>query len=149
MYIDSDKDAKYIEPLEEEAEVELLDPEYCEVSWIRMGYQPKWFSDIQKNNWVIDCTRSGKRTREIGSPARVIRKHRYTTKSGKTYHMLMLERPVGREEMPLTEFRTLARKRFAPGGVLPPKRSQAISSEMLADLVMRFWTARGKVFEEV
>jgi hypothetical protein len=113
IYIDDARDRHQIEPLEIEAAEELFDPRHSEVSWIRMGYRPKWFANIQRNNWVIDCTRAGKRKRDIGSPARVIRKRRYTTKAGKTYHMLMLERPVNRENMSLTEFQ----KR---GGGCPP-----------------------------
>jgi hypothetical protein len=108
-----------------------------------MAYRPKWFSDIQPNNWVIDCTRAGKRSRNIGSPGRVIRKRRYM-KAGKTYHMLMLERPVDREDMSLTAFQQRWR-RAAPKGSRPPKRSRAITDETLADRLLRFWTARGKI----
>lgn len=143
-YIDAEKDRVHIEPLEEEAEKELLDPTHSEVSWIRYGYCPKWFSDIQRNNWVIDCTRVNSRTRDVGSPARVIRKRRYTTKAGKTFHMLMLERPCDRENMSLTEFHRRWRH-VAFKGHQPPKRSQAITDERLADDVLRFWTRRGKV----
>ncbi len=144
VYIDSEKDRSRIEPLEKEAERELLDPEHSEVSWIRMGYCPRWFSDIKRNNWVIDCTRSGKRSHDIGSPARVIQKRRYTTKAGKTYHMLMLERPVDRENMTLTAFNKRWR-RVAPNGNGPPKRSQAINDKTLANVLLRFWTSRGKI----
>jgi PLD-like domain len=144
VYIDGEKDRAQIEPLEKEAERELLDPEHSEVSWIRMGHGPRWFSEIQRNNWLIDCTRSGKRTHDIGSPARVIRKRRYTTKAGKTYHMLMLERPVDRENLSLSAFKRRW-QRVAPNGNRPPKRSQPITDAVLADSVLRFWTIRGRV----
>lgn len=143
VYMKAETDRDLIEPLENQAQEEMLDPERSEVDWIRMGYRPKWFTDIQRNNWVIDCTRANKRKHDIGSPARVIRNRRYTTKAGKTYHMLMLERPVDRVTMSLTAFQQRWR-RVAPSGVQPPKRSQPIDKG-LADVVLRFWTSRGKI----
>ena len=144
VYIDPWKDQKQIEALEKEAEQELLDPDHSDVGWIRMGYRPRWFSDIQRNNWIIDCTRASKRTRDVGSPARVIRKRRYTNTAGKTYHMLMLERPTDFESMSWTSFQRRWRS-AAPHGSEPPKRSQAITDIAVADVVLRFWTPRGKI----
>lgn len=131
-------------PLETQAEQEIEDSRHNEVSWIRMGHRPKWFTQIQRGMWLIDCTRTGKSRREVGSPARLIRKRRYTTKAGKTYHMLMLERPKEREEMSLTEF-SIRWRRVAPRGQPPPRRSQAISNETLAAKVLQFWNPRGKI----
>lgn len=147
IYIDEKKDRDQIAPLEKDAQRELTDPKHSSVSWIRMGYRPRWFNDIQRNNWVIDCTRASKRVHDVGSPARVIRKRRYTNKAGKTYHMLMLERPIDFEEMSLTAFQRRWRH-VTPRGTKPPSRSQPIDKG-LADIVLRFWTRRGKISKRV
>ena len=144
VYIESNRDREQIEPLEKEAEKGLSDPHHSEVGWIRMPYRPRWFSDIQRNNWVIDCVLAGKRTHHVGSPARVICKRRYTTKGGRTYYMLMLERPVDREPMSMTAFKKCWRH-VAPRGKQPPKRSQAITDKTLVDILLRLWTPRGSV----
>lgn len=141
--IDADKDRKYIAPLELAAEAELSDPEHTEVSWIRMAKRTKWYSNIKRNNWVIDCMRVGKRNRQVGIPARVIRKRKYTNRSGKTYHMLMLERAIDGESMSLSAFQTRWRAEFK--GHRAPTRSVPIQDEDLADRVLRFWTMTGKV----
>jgi hypothetical protein len=145
VYIDAEKDKDYIEPLEEDAQQELENPENCEVSWIRFGDRAKWYQSIQRNNWIIDCTRVNKRNKEVGSPARVIRKRQYKNKSGKTYYMLMLERPSKRECMSLTEFHRRWRRVAPIGNNKPPVRSQAIQDEFLADKVLRFWTSSGRI----
>lgn len=144
VYVDPERDKDQVDPLEEESRRELLDPKHSEVSWIRYGHLPAWFSRIHKNNWIIDCTRSGKRTRMVGSPARVISKRRYKSKAGKTYHMLMLERPSDSELMSLSEFQRRWR-RVATKSHLPPKRTQPISDDVLADRILRFWNRRGSV----
>jgi PLD-like domain len=144
VYLDDKTDRPQIEILEKEAKRELLDPEYCEVDWIRFRNRPKWFFNVQKHNWIIDCTRSSKRTRDVGSPARVTGKRRYTTKAGTTYHMLMLDRPVGRENMSFTEFNERWRK-LLQNGRQPLKRSGPITDHTLADALMRFWTNRGRI----
>ena len=143
-YINVDKDKEQIERLEKQAAQEMVDPDHCFVRWIRFSYHPKWFSDIRRHNWVVDCTRSGKRTFDVGPAVRVIRKRKYTTKAGKTYHMLMLESPIDGEYMTLTAFRERWRK-VAPKGMQPPKRTKPITDPSLGDAVLRFWTRRGKI----
>lgn len=143
-YINAEKDRELIERLEEHAEQEMVDPDHCFVAWIRFPYRPKWFSDIRRHNWVIDCVRSGKRTFDIGPAVRVIQKRKYTTKAGKTYHLLMVESPVDGECMTLTDFRKHWRS-VAPKGKQPPKRTQPITDQSLGDALLRFWTPRGKV----
>ncbi len=145
VYINVEKDMDYIEPLEKDAQQELENPETCEVSWIRFGHQAKWYQSIQRNSWIIDCTRVNKRVKEVGSPARVIRKCQYRNKSGKTYYMLMLERPKKRECMSLTEFQRRWRRVAPIGNNNPPVHSQAIQDEFLADSVLRFWTSSGRI----
>lgn len=143
-YINVDKDKEKIERLEQQAAQEMVDPDHCCVRWIRYWKRPKWFSDIRRHNWVVDCTKSGKRTFDVGPAVRVIRKRKYTTKAGKTYHMLMLESPIDGECMTLTAFRQRWRK-AAPKGVQPPNRTKPITDPSLGDNVLRFWTRRGKV----
>lgn len=143
-YINVDKDKEQIERLEEQAALEMVDPDHCFVRWIRYPKRPKWFADIRRHNWVVDCARSGKRTFDVGPAVRVIGKRKYTTKEGKTYHVLMLESPIDGECMTLTAFRERWRK-VAPKGKQPPKRTQPITDSSLGDAVLRFWTRRGKV----
>jgi hypothetical protein len=142
-YIKSEKDQDVIDWLERAAEAEMLNPEKCELHWIRFSSRPKWFSEIQRQDWVIDCVRAGKRRHEVGPPVQVIRKREYKSSNGKTYHMLMVESPVDGECMSLTEFQSRWRK-IAPRKVVP-KRTQPISDTGLADSLLRLWTRRGKI----
>jgi hypothetical protein len=141
-YIDP-KDQNEIKPLEQEAANDLLDPRHSKVDSIPFTARPSWFSDIRPNNWIISCTWASKRTRDIGFPARVIGTRQYR-KAGKTRYLLVLESPVDGETMSLTDFSKRWRQ-IAPKGKRPPKRTQAIGDEMLADAVLRFWTPRGRV----
>lgn len=144
QYINVHKDEEKIKQLEEQAAQEMVDPDHCFVGWIRYPKRPKWFSDIRRHNWVVDCVRSGKRTFDVGPAVRVIRKRKYTSKAGKTYHMLMLEIPTDGECMTLTAFQERWRK-VAPKGKQPPKRTQPITDPSLGDAVLRFWTRSGKI----
>jgi hypothetical protein len=143
-YIDPKRDSDQIMSLEQETEKELIDPEHNEVGWIRLGHRPRWLSEIQRNNWVVTCTRANKRSYDLDPPARVIRKRKYTNKAGKTYHMVMLDRPAEGVVMTLTEFRKRWRH-VAQNGEQAPKRTRPIADEDLADSILRFWTARGKI----
>lgn len=143
-YINPDIDRSQIEALEEEATRELLDRKRNYADPIRIAYRPRWFSRIRQDNWVIDCCHTGKRTREVGPPARLMYKRQYLTTAGKMRHVLMLERAVDGEPMSVTEFVKRWRQ-IAPRGIQPPIRTHGIVDSALADTVLKFWTPRGKI----
>ena len=142
-YMDDAEDQEFFRPVESEIKQEMDDPVDSYLDKIRLSHRKNWFTNIQPNNWVIMCCKASKRTSDVWGPARVIRKWKYTKKTGRTYHVLSLERPNDAKPMTLTSFRQRWRK--AARGKQPPLRSQPIRDQSLADAVMRFWTRRGRV----
>jgi hypothetical protein len=142
--IDPKGDAEVLERMSEEAASDLDDTRKHEVAWIRYGYEPRFLANIKKNNRVVDCTRIGNRSRLVGPPARVIRKRKYTAKSGKVFHVLMLEVPKGGESIPFSKFCKLA-KRIAPELTSPVARTRPVHDPHSADMILRLWNSSGRV----
>jgi hypothetical protein len=142
QFIDPRQDRDLLDRFEQEDSVHLNGTS-SEVNWIRFGYKPRFFSDIVANNWIIDCTRTGRGRRVIGAPARVIRKRTYLSKSGKQYYLLMLERRSTEEETSLARFRQ-AVKSLVPELNNPRPRTQPLSDGNRSDKVLRLWSTGGK-----
>lgn len=143
-YINGEADQPAIARLENEAKRELADPENCEVGWIRYTRRPKWFGEIQKDNWIIDCTRANKRNHDVGPPARIIRKSSYKTTKGKARYILVLERPADGECMTLPQFRKCWTKVAAADGEMP-RRTRPVSNQDCGERLLKQWTPRGIV----
>ncbi|MBL9080593.1 MAG: hypothetical protein JNK76_02240 [Planctomycetales bacterium] len=143
-YINAEADRPAIDRIEKEAKRELANPENCEVGWIRFCRKPKWFGDIQKDNWIIDCTRANKRSHDVGPPARVVRKSTYKNRVGKARYVLVLERPNNGECMTLPQFGRVWKNVAAAEGQVP-RRSRAIMSQECGEKLLSEWTPRGRV----
>jgi hypothetical protein len=142
-YDPSEKEQERIDAAISDAEDELPRDGH-EIAWIRYQKKPKFLTQIQKHNWVIDAMWQGGKRRLVGPPAQVLRKRTYTSSRGVKTHLLVMARPTDGEAMTYSDWRRRG------GEIVPELNSyrattRPVANSDVADKLLRLWTKTGSI----
>jgi len=112
-----------------------------EIDWIRYLTKPKFFDDIQPQNWVITAMRQRNGRIVVRAPAQVLRKRTYRSARGSKVHLLVMASPIEKKSISLRAFKSRARPIYPALGS-PVARTRPISDERAADRLLRLWKSR-------
>lgn len=138
----SDLETASMNLLERRAMKRLKHSTGTDVRWIRYSGPRKFLRNIREGDWILDCMKDGE-TRRVGPIAQVLSQEKSTSPRGTQYSVLMLESPSRGDSVALDEFRKRVRSIEAKLDS-PNPRTQAITSDELADKILRLWTLNGK-----